>query len=1143
MTAPSSLNGEPQDSAASSPSETEDSPVSIPIEKPPTAQAGKPQRIPLKTPISPIKKGLILIIISCIIYTLAGFFLAPLVITSLLSSTLEKKMNRPVTIGSAQVNPFRFDIILKNGIIGAEKDNPEDTIDPLFSFGRLKIKLQPQAIFTSKTAMQAVHGNSLFLHLVRDQNHELNIQSLLNTAKPFSLNTISDKLKQIDLKVTDGEILFDDKESETTHTIKQIRLRLPAEKTTEITRSFSAEINGSPIKFSASPKGNTTDKQDFVLHLKEINLPSYLNYLPAPFPQLISKGTADLDINITTQQTAEDFILSASGTGLARDIWVNDGKENHNKIQSASFSFSSNSLDKKIIFHKLVLEKPELHVNKDKDGQFFFPAKNTFTRQTGTQELEIESLVIENGQLIFIDKHVPGGFGVSFNTINLSIDKTNDGVSNSYALNCTTDRKTKIASQGTITRESWQLQGLFILKDLPASALNSYFTKPDGINITSGLVNKLETSFMLSPLSPHLLTNLNEATLNINDLSLSYQGKEILTLPTCKLTRGHYSHKKRIASLGHVEGQDGHFHLTPTSPFPIPTFQAENKQLLWSIDQLSMQNCLTHLRDFQLQDKPQTIAIKDLNATNISADPNKKATIETTIALLQSATYHGQGTVQFNPFRGTLASKLRQVSLTNIPAPLLRWFVPTLLGGSLAAQGQFTFPDLSFTGTTNIRKLKLRYGDHHELFTVGNIDIPEGTFSLSAPQVQLKQIQIKEMRTGLAISKKEILRVADFFTPRSETEASLLFNIDKIIFNNSSFILHDHTSKPPFAYAISQTNGTIIGINSQGTAPTHLDLTGTGTKQTSFKLSGTTQLFTDTFGADLKASIKNFPINAIKPFIEPITGYGLQGGLFDLDVNYHEEGGLMSSETSLDIRSLSLTSEVKGNKHFPDIVALLTDPGGHIHQDISFNGSTTDPSYTFQSAYAKRLQELTLATMVSPYSALSAYFTDKGKVPNQIIFIPGSHELAPNQKNNLISLQTILKNRPLLHVTLAGFSGSTEDRKILLKKKQQQKDKKEQQQALLAGSNIAQGYGKEFQSHPLTNKDPIGSFTKKVQLTKQELKDLATQRSKSIKQLLIEEYAINGDILHIDTTPTVVPESDTGIQGHRIDFILSGKAP
>ena len=1136
MTVPSSTNGDQQ--------EEQTPPVTIPIQKSRLPKGGKRRRTPSKSPFSPIRKIIFSVLLIFLLYTILGFFVAPLFITSFVSAHLEKEINRSVTIGSATVNPFKFDIVLKNGIIGANKNNPEDSVDPLFSFGRLKIKLQPQAFFTKKLPIQAIHGNSVFLHIVRNTNEQLNLQQLINKTNDsitLTPKSITRRLQQIDIKLTDTKIVFEDRKSETTHTISEISLRLPTEREQDNSPYFSALINGSPIKIGQLQGQTSNENQSFDLHLKDINLPSYLNYLPTPFPQLISKGKANLDINIITDSQSKNFNVLLSGTGVAQDILVNDDQGNHNKIDSATFNFSANTLDRKIIFHKLVLETPELHVNRNKDGQFFFPAKNTFIKKSPSGNISIENVVIKKGKLIFIDKNVSGGFGAGFNDINLNIAKDTNTNITTYGLNCITNRKTRIASQGTVTTNPWQIKGLLIINDLPLAALNCYLTPPQGINITSGIVDKFETTFTLSPQHLQEITDLAQTTAHIKNLGLHFQGKEILNIPATQISKAFYSSKQHIASLGDLQIKGGRFYLTPTSPVPVPAYQPEQKQVLWKIDHLNITRSMAHLRGFRFSDTPQTIVITELNSTNISADPREKAQVKTSLTLLKSALWSAQGTVQFNPFRGSLQSKIDHVTLANIPPPLLKWLKPPLLNGSLSARGDFAFPDLSFTGTSVLQDFKLRYGKQHELLTIKKLNMEGGTYILSPPQVHIKQVHVDKLATTLSITRKKLFNRTNFFTekkaelPEEQTHVS----IDAITFHNNQFTFHDQITKPVFAYTIMQTNGLIENIDSNKETQTTFNFTGTGTDQTRFSLKGSTRLFTDIFATDLNITIKDFPLTTIKPFIEPITGYGIQGGFFNLDVNYLEDKGKMQSNTNLDIHDLTLTTKAKDNKHFPNIVALLTDSHHHINLNIPLNSNTTDPSYTFQSAYGKKLREFILATMVSPYSVLKEYFTDQTTPPNRIIFIPGTSQLAADQTDILLSLQTILKNRPLLHITIAGYSGSKEDRETLLKGKQAQAEKQDQAKALATGDALAKNYGKEPPPKPPAPPRPVLP-PKKIQLTKQELQNLATSRSHQMKQILIHHYGIKSTRIQLNKPPTVVSQSDSGIQGHRVDFILSG---
>ena len=1142
MTVPSSDGNNP-DTTTGSPSDSDNAPVAIPIEKPAIPHGGNRRRIAPKKPISPFKKILFSLTLFICIYSALGFFVAPLLITTFVTDSLEKKINRPVTIATAKVNPFSFEITLKNGIIGAEKNNTEDDVDPVFSFGRLKVKLQPSRFFTSNFVIQAIHGNSVFLHVVRDKKNEINVSALFSQMTGSTtpdVQALTTNLQHIDITLSDTKLLFDDKQSGKTHTVNEISLRLPSQENKTENPYFSASINGSPIEFGEYSGHSQTGEQQFSVQLKDINLPSYLNYLPNPFPHLFSKGKADLNINITTGYTDNTFTLTTSGTGVAHDLWINDGKESHNKIDSASFSFTANIIDKTITFNKIILENPEIHISKNKEGQFFFPAKEAFTNQESSKKIKFKTIVINKGQLVFIDQNVSGGFGASFNDVNVSIEQNEDLTTSSYALNCITNRKTRIATQGSITHENWKIKGLLILNDLPLQALNSYLTVIPGLSVTSGIVNKFETSFTLMPLASPQVTNLTDASALIDNLSLSLQGKEIITLPSTQLSNAQLSNKNHTVSIGNIQLTNGRFQLDANNPFQSPQRSSDQKPLQLTIQKLQIDNGIAQLRGFAFQDKPQTIVISSLSGTNLSSDPTEKAEIITSLKVLKSATIAAQGTVQFNPFQGKLSSEIKDISLVNVPAPLVQWLKPPILNGSLSAKGIFTFPHFTFNGSTSISQLKLRYGAQHEILNCKQLNIDQGTFSLSPAQIKIDKAQIIGLETGLSISQKRLFNTEDFFIDltSSEIKKPTQVSIKSIVFSTSAVTLHDPSITPPFSYLISDMNGTINSINTQGNDATTLHVYGAGLNQTRLQIVGTTTLFTPHFKTDLAISIQDFPLTDIKPFIEPIMGYSLRGGLFNLDVHYSEDNGSMTGQTNLDIRHLTLGTEPKGNAHFPDIIALLTDAEHHIQLDMPLSGNTTDPSYTFHSAYGKKLREFSLATMVAPYTALSDFFPDKLNPPKQVIFTPGSATPAPDQEDIFSAIQSISQNRPLLHITLAGCSGSVEDRATLLAIKKSQQNKKDTQHAITIGDATAKNYGQEQLKKPALPLAPVLP-PKIIRITKQELQELALERSFQIKHLLINTYHVREDILHIDTTPTVVPQSDTGTEGHRVDLILS----
>jgi hypothetical protein len=201
-----------------------------------------------------------------LVYILAGYALVPYLFASFLPHRLSVSTERPVTVGSAEFNPFTGTLILRNGIIGPRLTNPDDTVDPILSFSRCLIDFEISSLFRRGIICRELTLEQFFLHLVRRPDATYNVTELLPPVllagmdgkdadagqlfaglPPFSLNNI---------RVSDSRLIFADLPAAKTHIVEEISLTLPTlgnlsyQASEYLSPEFSARINGSPIKIA-----------------------------------------------------------------------------------------------------------------------------------------------------------------------------------------------------------------------------------------------------------------------------------------------------------------------------------------------------------------------------------------------------------------------------------------------------------------------------------------------------------------------------------------------------------------------------------------------------------------------------------------------------------------------------------------------------------------------------------------------------------------------------------------------------------------------------------------------------------------------------------------------------------------------------
>ncbi len=1102
-------------------------------------------------PMGPLKKFVLFLCICLCLYAAAGFFLTPYLLTSTLPGHLRKEINRPVTIGSARFNPFTLQITLKNGIIGQDLATPDDKVDPIFSFGRLEGKINPVALLQGGLRIHAIRGNSVFVHLTRQPDGGFNIppvvKKLTKTKTTFDASHVVDLLQDGDFHLTDSRLLFEDIATGTKHNIESIRFSLPkrSNESSAISPQFSAVVDGSPISIGGQSESSATGQNTrLTFSLEKINLTDFLAYLPSPLPHLLTKGEADIELFLDYQLSADkSYQLELSGSGVAQDIWLRTSDKGENKIASATFSVSFQPLTSQLTINKLSLEQPEIQLHKLQDGSFVFPGSETDKEPSSHGEISLKTLIVKNGRLSYIDQQVEGGFGVIFNDVNLSMDWIDTGQEfHAYALNCVTSRQTRIASQGKIFFNKGDVNGLFVLHNLPLSALNSYLTQDSGISITEGIIDKAEADLKLHfEKQGKSLFNFTRMKGTARNITLNYQGKPWLQADKSSFTDASLRSASPRLSFGVLKTSGLLANLSPENPLFYALGEEERGQSKRNIfSELHLEKSTLLLHDFPFQKKDEiSIKIDELHASGLSAKKNSRGEVNARFFLSKNEPSSLQGNFKLSPLVGDLELQLKKVPLTLFTSQQMQWFIPDITNGTFDFSGDLNLSTLKFSGETTLDDIVgVNPADKSKLIRLKKAFSPEVKLGLQPLDLDIESLSLDSLELYATLSPEmnsfapQFINVSD----QASTNNSNLV-IQNIELKNSSFHFSDQTVNPVFSHTLSVINATLKGLQNSGDTPLFFNITGSNKDQALFETQGNISLFSESFAADFTAKLEDQSLKPLIPYLEPMVGHSLSGGIFNMDVTYKESSGKVNAETELTLRDLKLGDVDLGSKQFPVTIALVTENDGFIRLSIPISGDMTDPSYTFHTAYGKKLRSLVSKASVSPFSMLTGFHDPEKISLDHILFKAGSTELSQDSDAQFKILKDILDNRPLLALTLKGYSSGSEDRESLLQKKKEEEERKRLAFQGIESTDVISSYGQEeITPTPTPSGGDAGII---LTVSKEELAALAKNRCQHLKDILIEMYDIDERRIIISPNTTVVPESGAGLAGTRADITLS----
>ncbi|MDR2861291.1 MAG: DUF748 domain-containing protein [Syntrophobacterales bacterium] len=258
-------------------------------------------------------------------FVLFGLFAAPALIKKAVIKEISHYLQREVAIEAIQVNPLRLSLTFK-GFTVWERGSSE----VLFSFQELFLNLKIVSLFKGALVAKEATLQTPFFHLIRHQDESYNIDDLLPSpddkdAPPFlfSLNNI---------RVIDGKMVFQDTPKGARHLIENIQIDLPFISNmdyyvdTFVTPSFGALINGTQYTLRGRTKPFETSLQtDFDITFKDLNLTTYLAYLPWKIKGRIPSAFLDADAKLTfSQGQKKDQRLLLHGQFLLKNAALDD---------------------------------------------------------------------------------------------------------------------------------------------------------------------------------------------------------------------------------------------------------------------------------------------------------------------------------------------------------------------------------------------------------------------------------------------------------------------------------------------------------------------------------------------------------------------------------------------------------------------------------------------------------------------------------------------------------------------------------------------------------------------------------------------------------------------------------------------------
>ncbi|MFW6081447.1 MAG: DUF748 domain-containing protein, partial [Desulfosalsimonas sp.] len=326
-------------------------------------------------------KTLIIAGVLIVLYTLAGFFVIPLVAESVLPDKLEEQLQRPAAVENISFNPYTLALSVE-GLEIREKNGEE----VFAAFDRFFVNLQWSSLFRMAPVSSELKLEKPSVRITRVSDTEFNFSDLLAGAEEDrDTGEVEEKEGEplrfsfSNIEVSEGSFVFRDEPMDKTHRFAGISFRLPvisnfeANIDTYAEPLLSGDFNDTELRVDASTKPFADSLETLVdISLTGISLPVYFDYVPGPLGLSVSGGNLDVESSISFIQSPEgESTVEVSGTADFSELEINDSaSEEMLYIPSMQVKMAPSSLlEGKIRLDSLVITEPAITLVRRAGGQ------------------------------------------------------------------------------------------------------------------------------------------------------------------------------------------------------------------------------------------------------------------------------------------------------------------------------------------------------------------------------------------------------------------------------------------------------------------------------------------------------------------------------------------------------------------------------------------------------------------------------------------------------------------------------------------------------------------------------------------------------------------------------------------------------
>ncbi len=705
-----------------------------------------------------LKKIIIGLGIFFLIFTIAGFFLLPPILKSILVKKLSENLHREVGIQQLKINPYSLSLTLK-GLVIKDRASSETFV----SFDELYLNLQSLSAVRMALILKEIRLKQPYIRIDRKEEASYNFSDLLEKKEPQTAEKPAKKPKPLrfslnNIRIENGSIDIWDGPKKTRHTIRELNIgvpflsNIPSNIDIFVQPVLSVKINDTPYRF----EGNTKPFADslettFDININDLNIPYYLGYAPMKMNFKIVSAYLDTKTKITFVQTKDQkSSLTLSGNVSLKKIAVDD-QQNKPLLKLPLLDISiapSEPISRIIHLSRVSIQSPQLEIRRDGKGDLnvasLLPEKNEAKQSPQEKEasppfsLEIDEIQLLGGKVSFSDFSRSKPFKTILDPIGLKVDHFSNGKDkkSAYTLSLKTEAKEDVKIGGNFSMDPLGADGTLEIKSIPLNKYAPYYRDNVLFDIEDGRLD-FSTQYRYAKAEKEPEIYLSGITLSVSALRLKREGEneEFLKIPEFSIKDTEMNLTKKELRIGRFSTQKGELlikrssngdlnvlKLFPTSSVSeVPSVENETKEpdppWLVLLKQLAVDNYAIQVED-QTLPEPADIAVENLTlkGEDISTVRDNKGRLSLSLLLNKKGMVSTSGMIGVDPISADLKMDLKGIEI----GPLQSYFTDkikiTVTGGAISTTGNLVL------GTAGKKDLKATYTGKASLTDFASVD-------------------------------------------------------------------------------------------------------------------------------------------------------------------------------------------------------------------------------------------------------------------------------------------------------------------------------------------------------------------------------------------------------------------------------------